>query len=309
MAQKLLFFSIVLMVLIVFTLVSCTNQPKTVPVSNSRVLLGTPEATSDPALLVIQLTQEQGDRDAQAAATAQMARAEAQAALNAANATLGVALTQDQDEANRRANELTATALIADSNALATLDAAAATQYAAQTQDAIAQTQTAVSSAADAQVLLNQQTQDALAAATQTAVAERIATQTQSAAATSQWYADQKRQRNEQLQGPITYFWMCCLPIFFLLLVGLALWSFLRWLRIKQDNQRILESPIEVFQAPPPQRTFAQPPTEPSYLDGSIVDHHPRPTLPGNQVEQWMDEVKTELENNDEKDKDDNANG
>jgi len=57
--------------------------------------------------------------------------------------------------------------------------------------------------------MLIQQNKNDLAASTQTAVANTIATQTQVAAATSQWYADQARQRAEQRQVPLTFLWVC----------------------------------------------------------------------------------------------------
>lgn len=298
MAQKLLFLAFVILMLAVLTLASCSGQPQV------RATLSTPEATSDPALIAIMLTQEQDGVDAQAAATAEMARAMAQAILNSANATLGVAKTQDQNDANQLAAQLAATAEIVRANAEATLVSAAATQAAAQTQDSIRQTQVSVFATSSAQALLDQQSRDALVAGTQTAIANIIATQTRSAVATSQWYDDQKRLREEQMQGPITYLWMCCLPIFLALLAGLGLWGLWRWLRIQQANQRLLEAQVDVL--PPPQ-SWAPLPVDPVYLDNSIADHHPQLTKPDAQVEQWLNEVKSELESSEEKDKDDNT--
>lgn len=297
MALKVIIVMFLVIVLLVLTMVSCGTPSRFYATPETVLLMATPEldATPDPALLALMLTQSQDNVDVEAAATAEMARALAQAILNSANATLGVAKTQDQSAANQLA-----------ADAQSTLVSAFATQSAAQTQDAIRQTQVSAFATSNAQALLDQQGRDALAAGTQTAVANRIATQTQSAVVTSEWYVNQQRQREEQLQTPITFLWMCCLPIFLALLAGLALWGLWRWLRIQQANQRILEN--EVLQAPPP-REIMPPQAAPLYLDDSIIDHHPHLTKPDAQVEQWLDEVKTELENSEEKDKDDNANG
>ena len=96
-----------------------------------------------------------------------------------------------------------------------------------------------------AEAVIAQQNKNDLAASTQTAIANNIATQTQVAVATSQWYADQERQREEQRQGPIAFLWMWCLPMFIVLFAGLLLWGFWRWLKIQQANQRILENPVD----------------------------------------------------------------
>jgi len=309
MAQKMLVLAFAVLLLMVLTLVSCGAQPRVLATpAAARLLLGTPEAitpANDPLLAAIALTQAQESADAQAAATAEMARAMAQAVLNSANATLGVAQTQTQNDANQYAAQLAATAQIVSANANATLIAAAATQAAAQTQDAIRQTQTAAFATSDAQTLLGQQTQAASAADTQTAVANVIATQTQSALATAD---DQKLQREQQMQAPISFLWMICLPIFMVLLAGLVLWGFWRWLRIQQANQHLLENSAEVLPAPQP-RGMIQPQDDPLYLDGSVADHHPHLTRPDDQVTDWLDEVKNELISSDEKDKNDNPNG
>lgn len=304
MAQKFLVIAFAIIIIMILTMVSCGGGQRVLYYTpEARVPLGTPELippaqdpAEDAAVAAIMLTQEQAQVDAEAEATAQMARAMAQAVLNSANATLGVAQTQAQGEANQLAAELAATAEILRADAQSTLVSAAFTQVAAQTQDSIRQTQDAAFATSDALVLLDQQNEAALAAGTQTAVANIIATRTQAAVATLQGYADDKRELEDKLQGPFTYFWMCGLPIFLALLAGLGLWAFWRWTKIKQDNQRMLESPVQVFQSPAP-----------IYFDDTLVDHHPHLTAPGEQVNDWMDEVKTELLNNDEKDQDDNA--
>ncbi len=149
-------------------------------------------------------------------------------------------MTQDQNNANFIAAQIAATAEIARANAQATVNSAGITQVAAQTQSQynLQVTMAAGTQAADA--VIAQQNKNDLAANTQTAIANNIATQTQIAVATSQWYVDQDRQRKEQRQGPIAFLWMWFLPIFIILFAGLLLWGFWRWLKIQQANQRIL---------------------------------------------------------------------
>ena len=198
----------------------------------------------------------------QAAATAQVVRANAQATLDSANATVGAAQTQDQNNADAIAAQIAATAKVARSQAQATLVAAGSTQSVGLTQVAIQQTQEEynfqVTLAAGTQsvvALMTQQNKNDVAASTQTAVANNIATQTEVAVATSQWYADQARQSKEQSQIPIAFLWMWCLPIFILILAGLIIWGFWRWLRIQQANQRNPENPVEKLHAPAPEVT------------------------------------------------------
>jgi len=259
----------------------------------------------DQATAAAVLTQQKNDDDAQAAATALIVRAKAQATLNSANATLGAAQTQAQDAANLIAAQVAATALIVRANAQATLSAAEATQNAAQTQDTIRQTQTAAAATGDAQALLDQQNKDRVAAGTQTAIANVIATQTQSAVATSQWYADQDRKLQTQQQGLITSVLMLCVPVFLVLLAGLFLWGIWRWVKIQQ-GPHILENPVEKLPALPKVKVVDhRQDASALYVDGNVVDHHPQLTKPEDQVGRWMDEVKDELRNSDEKDKDD----
>jgi hypothetical protein len=255
------------------------------------------------ATLAVALTQEKNNADNQAAATAEIVRANAQSTLNSANATLSAAQTQEQNNANAIAAQIAATAEIVRANAQATLNSAGSTQNAALTQDVINQTQMADLATTGAQSLLNQQNKDDLAASTQTAVANDIATQTRAAAATSQWYADQARQREEQRQGPIAILWMLCLPAFIVLFAGLVLWGFWRWLKIQQANQRILENPVERLQAP---EAEVIEPDSPPYLENDIVDGRYQPLArPDDQMRRWLDEVKRKLRSRDEKDQDD----
>lgn len=279
-------------------LAACGVQPQ------SQILLITPVQTSAPCEACAQATLA---ADNQAAAAAEVVRANAQATLNSANATLSAVQTQQQNDANVMAAQIAATAEIARANAQATLNSAGSTQSAALTADAIRQTQMADLATTGAQALVNQQFRDELAAGTQTAVANSISTQARAAAATSQWYTDQDRQRKEQRQGPIAFLWMWCLPAFMVLLAGLVLWGLWRRLTIQQANQRILENPVDRLPAPAvevPHHHHASLP----YLDSNIVDDGYQVTNPDDQVEQWLDEVKDKLLDRDEKDKDDNPN-
>jgi hypothetical protein len=247
--------------------------------------------TSAQATLAAALIQEKNNADNQAAATAEIVRAYAQATINSANATLSAAQTQQQDSANVIAAQIAAAAEIVRANAQATLVAAGSTQSAALTQNAIRQTQ-----------VQEQQNRDEFAAGTQTAVTNLIATQTQSAVATSQWYADQSRQREEQRQDLIALLWTWFLPVFVVLFASLCLWGFWRWLKIQQANQHIAEQPIEKLQAP----------VDPSKLqdrflppESDMVNGRYRLTQPDEQMHGWMDEIKRKLLNR-EKDNDDN---
>jgi hypothetical protein len=262
------------------------------------------EACAQATLAALQ-TQEKISVDAQAAATAEIMRANAQETLNAASSTLSAAQTQAQNSANIIAAQIAGTAEIVRANAQATLNSAGATQNAALTQDAIHQTQVANLATTDAQIILVQQNKDAIAASTQTAVVNNIATQTQASIATSQWYDDQDRQRNEQWSAPFTFLWMWCFPAFLMLFAVLLLWGAWRWLRIQQANQRILEIPVEKLPAPvieviPHQHDDSLP-----YIESDVIDDGYQSTQSGDQIQRWLDEVKRKLLRGDKKDKDD----
>ncbi len=309
MNHKLSVFAFFVVILIILSLAACSGtQPRIqatpilLPMSAEETSLpcdGCDQATAEAAL-----TQQKNDDDARAAATAQVARANAQVILNQANATLGAAQTEEKNAANEIAAQVAATALIVRANAQATVNSAAATQNAALTQDAIRQTQTAALATSDAQAALNQQNQDQVVASTQTAIANAIATQTQSAVATSQWYADQDRQLQAQRQGPVTFMLMLCVPIFLVLLAILIIWALWRWVKIQQ-GPRILENPVEKLPAPIETVTDHRQDASDLYLDGNIANHRPQLTKPDDQVEHWLDEVKDELRSSDEKDKND----
>jgi hypothetical protein len=225
-------------------------------------------------------TQQQYSLDAQAAATAEIMRAHAQATLNAVNATLSSAMTQEKNDANVIAAQVEATAAIIRANAQATLYAAASTQYSAMTQDAIYQTQMVALATQNAIATLNQQNSDALAAGTQTAVAEYIATQTRSGVATEQWYTEQVNQRNDQWQSyASTVVWFLCLPLLVLSTLFLVLVFFWRWMKIKENQQRLEIQPNKVV----------------------IIEHEARSDLiaptapPQDNMGRWLDEVTRKL--------------
>ena len=291
-------------------LAACNAQPEAS--SADAILLATPtqqgvicEICAQATLSALQ-TQEKSGTDAQLAATAEIMRANAQATINSANSTLSAAQTQEENNANIIAAQIAATAEIVRANAQATLAAAGATQNAALTQDAIHQTQVANLATATAQALIIQQDQDNLVAGTQTAIANTIATQTQAAAATSQWYADQERQRNEQRQGPISFLWILCLPAFVVILAGLLLWGFWRWLKIQQANQRILEKPIEKLPVVEAEIIDHHQDDSTPYLESDVIDNRYRVAKLDDQVRGWLDEVKRKLLKR-EKDNHDNS--
>lgn len=258
--------------------------------------MGTPGPCQECALATLSalLTQEKYYSDAQAAATANIMRANAQATLNAASSTLSAIQTQDKNNANIVAAQLAATAEIERANAQATLVAAVSTQSAAFTQDAIRQTQMAEMATQNAIATVTQQRSNLLADSTQTAVADHIATQTQSAVATSQWYTDQARQREEQRQGPLTFLWLWC-PPFFIVAVALVLLGFFwRWMKIRETQQLIEMQPTTVVPIPPQPRPVR-----------SIAEHQYQLAKPIDNVRNWLEEVKRKLLTNQKDDDDD----
>jgi hypothetical protein len=300
---------------VLLTLSACDGIAVTQSAQGEGILLPMSEQTSatceacDQATLAVALTQDKNNADNQAAATAAIVRANAQATLDSANATLNAAQTQEQNNANVIAAQIAATAEMERANAQATLDSAGATQSAALTQDAIHQTQIADLATSGAEALAIQQNKEEVAASTQTAVANNIATQTQAAAATSQWYVDQARQREEQRQGPIAFLWMWCLPVFFVLFAGLVLWGFWRWLKNRQANQFILENPVDRLPAPTIEIIPHQHDDSLPYVESDVVvDSRYQPTTkPDDQVRRWLDEVKRKLLSRDKEDEDDDT--
>ena len=261
----------------------------------------------DQATLAAALTQQKISADNQAASTAELVRANAQATFNSANATLSAAQVQAQNNANLVAAQFAATAEVARANAQATVNSSVVTQSAAMTQAQYNLQGTQAVGTQSAQAMIVQQNKNDLVAGTQTSIANNIATQTQVAVATSQWYTDQERQREEerQRQGPLGYLWIWFLSIFLVLFAGLVLWGFWRWLRIQQSNQRILESPVEQLPTPTVEIRRHRRDDELPYLENEIIDP-PQLTEPDDQVDQWVDEVKSQLLKS-EKDKNDNT--
>jgi hypothetical protein len=229
-----------------------------------------------------------------AAETAAVARRNAQATLDSANATLSAAQIQQQNSAAVLAAQVAAAAQIAQANAQATLVAAHSTQIAAQTQDAYQQTQRQ-----------EQQDRDQMVASTQTAIANLIATKTEAAIATEQGYADQLRQNEAAIQAPMNFLLTWCLPGFLLLLAVLGIWGIWRWLKIRQDNQIILESPVEMLPPPKPDVIDYQQDNSPRYLENSDIGRRYRLTKPVDQARRWLDEVRRKLLRSDVNDEDD----
>ena len=293
--------------ILLLTLAACGTLPETTTAPNAALLQSTPLATIEPGTPNESPTRRTNKTVEQAAATAEVVRANAQATLNSANATLGAAQTQDQNNANIIAAQIASTAEIERAHAQATLVAAGSTQSAALTQDAIQQTQAADQATTDAQAVVNQQNQNALAAGTQTAVANGVATQDRSAVATSQWYTDQVRQREEQRQVSVGLLWTRGLPIFILLLAGLVLWGVWRWLRSRQANQRILNGLLGQLPARAAKVINLHRDDSLPYIEGDAVDNRYQLTKPEDQVHRWLEEVKRKLRSSDQKDEDDDT--
>lgn len=305
------FTAIWVLIFMLLSLAACDAAMSTPYAASDSTLLATPALMNEPciscdqATLAVILTREKANVDFQAAATAEILRANAQATLNSANATLSAAQTQEQNKTNIIAAQMAATAEIVRANAQATLISAGLTQNAAMTQSQYNMQVTESVRTQEAISIQTQQNKNELAAGTQTAVVNAIATQTQSAVATSQWYIDQDRQREEERQGPIAFLWTWCLPIFLILLAGLSLWGFRRWLSIQQSNQKILSTPVEKLPEPVVAVRQQRHDDLPPYIgQGDIADGY-QVTTPEDQVPRWIDEVKDELRNSDEKDMED----
>jgi len=307
--------AILVLIFVSLILTACSGAATTPPVVQQEgIMLATPVLliagaceACDQATLAAALTQQKISADNQAASTAELVRANAQATFNSANATLSAAQVQAQNNANLVAAQFAATAEVARANAQSTVNSAGSTQSAAMTQAQYNLQGTQAVGTQNAQAMIVQQNKNDLVAGTQTSIANNIATQTQVAVATSQWYTDQERQREEerQRQGPLGYLWIWFLSIFLVLFAGLVLWGFWRWLRIQQSNQRILESPVEQLPTPTVEVRRHRHDDELPYLENEIIDP-PQLTEPDDQVDQWIDEVKSQLLKS-EKDKNDDT--
>jgi hypothetical protein len=297
-------------------LTACDGMTSTPAVQQEGAMLATPVLLTgiceacDQATLAVALTQQKISADNQAASTAEIAQVNAQATFNSANATLVAAQVQAQNNANLLAAQVAATAEVARANAQATVNSAGSTQFAAMTQSQYNLQSTQAIGTQSAEAVIIQQNKNDLVAGTQTAIANTIATQTQVAVATSQWYTDQERQREEKRQrlGPLDYLWMWCPPIFLVLFAGLALWGGWRWLKIQQANQKILDSPVEQLPAPTVEVRRHRQGDELPIVDSEIIDTRYQLTEPDDRVEHWVDEVKSQLLKS-EKDKDDSTGG
>ena len=304
-----------MLMLTLFSLAACNGMTVTPSVYTDGMVLASPAQTAIPceacaqATLAAALTLEKNSANNQAIVDAGIVRLNAQATLDSANSTLSAAQTQEQSNADFIAGQIAATAAIERANAQATLNAAGFTQMAAMTQSQYNLQSTMAAGTQIAQATITQQSKNDLAAATQTTIANTIATQTQSAAATSQWYDDQTRQRDEQRQGPIAFLWMWCLPVFVLLLAGLILWGFWRWLKIQQANQLVLENPAVNIPVLPAEVRRHRRDDDLPYIESDVIDSGYQLTKPDDQVEQWLDEVKDKLLRSEEEDKNDNASG
>ena len=261
-------------------LAACAPSTDYAPTPQSAVAFDTPLARQEPG------PQDTSRSNDPAVATAEIARANAQATLN-------VAQTQDQNGANAAAAQLAAAAANDQARAEATLVAAGSTRTAALAEDAIRHTQ-----AADVA------TTSAEGAATQTESANAITTQTQMAV---QWSANQARQRAEDIQAPIAFLWSWCMPPFVVLLGGLALWGFWRWLRIRQANQRISDGAIEQLRIPAPKAVHRDEEESSLYLEAENVNDRYQVTQPEDQVHRWLDDVKRKLQSGDQQDEGDDA--
>lgn len=322
MNHKLSFFAFLVLISTSLMLAACgalAETPSSAPSEGLLLPMSTQQSPSAAdcagcaqATLAALQTQEKSNAEAQAAATAEIMGANAQATLNVVNATVGAAQTEEKNNANIIAAQVAATAAIVRANAEATLAAAGSTQVAAQTQDAIRQTQAQFSMQLTAGLVtqnaiatITQQKNNLLAASTQTVVANLIATQTQSAVATSQWYTDQARQRAEQRQAPLTFLWMWCVPFFIIAIALVCLVFFWRWLKIRETRQLIeMQAEASRLEAgtTPPVIIDHQPRSFNEVVNKNNPDLIPKTT---DHVRRWLDEVTHKLIAS-KKDEDDN---
>jgi hypothetical protein len=307
------------LILILFILAACgepsSKETPSVSSSGKKSLLpmSTPtvEASCEAcaiATLAVAQTQQNSNIDIQAAATANIIAANAQATLNSVNATANAVQEQQKNQANIIAGQITATAAVANANIQATLASSAETQKAAFTQDALQQTQIVAQATSDAQATLAQQSQATLAAATQTTVANQFVMMTQVVVATAQWNAEQERQRQAQQEGSAIFLWTWCMPSFILMLGGLFLYGSWRWLGGKQADQRHLERPGDRLHLPRVRVIDHRTDDSEPYIEAHVSDRRSyQLTKPDDQVGKWIDEVKREISNEEKKDENGNT--
>lgn len=116
------------MLVLALLLASCIEVPQTqvttqMPLATPELFIESCEACAQ-ATLAQALTQQKNSVDNQAAATAEIVRANAQATVDSANATLNAVQTQSQNDANVIAAQIAGTAEIVRANAQATINAA-----------------------------------------------------------------------------------------------------------------------------------------------------------------------------------------
>jgi hypothetical protein len=269
-------------VLMLLSLFACSPLPTATPLAAERAVVTVAKTDKceacDQATLAAAIVQEQNASDIQAVATAEIVRANAQATLNSASATLIAVQTQEQNNSNAIAAQIASTAEIEHANAKATLVAAGSTQSAALTQDVILQTQVEY----NLQVNAAMATQNALAVAKQ-------------------------QQIEKQRQAPIMFLWMWCLPIFILLLAGLVLWGVWRWLKINQANQQNLENTFEKQQAPKVENLNHQQADSLPYRNRGVNRRSRFTESEDDHALRWLDEVRRKLLGRYKKDDYDNS--
>lgn len=303
------FFMVIATILLIVGACGQQSQGKpTISVSGQRsILAGTPAADSSceactVATLSVAETQQSSNADLQAAATANIVAANAQATLNSVNSTSSALQAEQKNEANIIIAQITATAAVANANIQATLASSTQTQSAAQTQDAIQQTQIVAQATTNAQATQAVQSQQTLAAATQTTVANGFLMMTQVAYATSQWQAEQDRLQQAKAEGSAAVIWTWCMPSFIVLLGGLFLFGSWRWMGTRED-QTHLEGPGERLHLPSVRVIDHQPDDTTPYIEAHVVKRkNYRLTKPDDQVGKWVDEVKREITNDEQED-------
>jgi len=86
----------------------------------------------------------------------------------------------------------------------------------------------------------------------------------------------------------------------------LVLWGFWRWLRIQQANQLLPENPVDKLPALAAEVRHHRHDDPAPYLE-SDIDSGYQVTTPDDQVQNWVDEVKSKLNDSDKKNENDNT--
>jgi hypothetical protein len=100
-----------------------------------------------------------------------------------------------------------------------------------------------------------------------------------------------------------------CFPIFLLIVAGLILWGVWRWLRIQQNNQIILENPVERLPASVPEIIDLPQDDDDAlpHIESDFSNNSYPLTKPDDQVRRWLEEVKRKLLRSDRKVEDDDT--